>query len=112
MWFTSIIHAKVYPYARQPYFSHKIADQAVQDRVFSRWPAHCVLNLGSQANGVYEMGMAKSQDYVSMDYCEPGFSEPENTKPVVLQSAEQMELEMLLEELADFIESEDGILIP
>lgn len=59
------------------------------------------------------MGMAKSHDYVSaMDYCEPGFSEPENTKPVVLQSAEQIELEMLLEELAEFIESEDGILIP
>jgi hypothetical protein len=29
-----------------------------------------------------------------------------------LQSAEQMELEVLLEELAEFIESEDGILIP
>jgi hypothetical protein len=60
------------------------------------------------------MGMAKSQDYVppSVDYCETGFSEPENTKPVVLQSAEQMELELLLEELAEFIESEDGILIP
>jgi hypothetical protein len=59
------------------------------------------------------MGMAKFQDYVrGVDYPEPGFSEPENTKPVVLQSAEQMELEMLLEELAEFIESEDGILIP
>ena len=33
-------------------------------------------------------------------------------KPVVLQSAEQMELDLLLEELAEFIESEDGILIP
>ena len=59
------------------------------------------------------MGMAKSQDYLpAVDCCGPGFSEPENTKPVVWQSAEQMELEMLLEELAEFIESEDGILIP
>jgi hypothetical protein len=59
------------------------------------------------------MGMAKPQDYVpGVDCCDPGFSQPENTEPVVLQSAEQMELEMLLEELAEFIESEDGILIP
>jgi hypothetical protein len=57
--------------------------------------------------------MAKSQDYVpAVDCCEPGFSESEKTKPVGLQSAEQMELELLLEELAEFIESEDGILIP
>ena len=55
------------------------------------------------------MGMAKSQDYdPGEDYREPGFSEPENTK----QSAEQLELDLLLEELAEFIESEDGILIP
>jgi hypothetical protein len=61
----------------------------------------------------YKMGMAKSHDYVpDSDYCEPGFAEPKNTKRVVLQSAEQMELEVLLEELAEFIESEDGILIP
>jgi hypothetical protein len=59
------------------------------------------------------MGMAKSKDYVpAVDYHEPEFSEPENTKPVVLKSAEQMELELLLEELGEFIESEDGILIP
>ena len=57
--------------------------------------------------------MAKSQDYLpGMDCREPGFSEAGNTKPVVLQSEEQMELELLLEELAEFIESEDGILIP
>jgi hypothetical protein len=63
--------------------------------------------------GVIQMGMAKSQDYLSgVDCREPGFSAPENTKPVVLQSEEQMELELLLEELAEFIESEDGILIP
>jgi hypothetical protein len=63
--------------------------------------------------GWNKMGMAKPQDYLQgVDYREPGFSEPENTEPVVLQSEEQMELEMLLEELADFIESEDGILIP
>jgi hypothetical protein len=59
------------------------------------------------------MGMAKSQDYVPVaDYCEPGLSEPKNTKPVVLESPEQIELEVLLEELAEFIESEGGILIP
>jgi hypothetical protein len=59
------------------------------------------------------MGMAKSQDDVTTeDYCRPRFSEPEKTKPVVLKSPEQMELELLLEELAEFIESEDGILIP
>jgi hypothetical protein len=59
--------------------------------------------------GGKKVGMAKSQDYVpSEDYREPGFSEPENTK----QSAEQLELDLLLEELAEFIESEDGILIP
>ena len=59
------------------------------------------------------MGTAKAQDYAPrVNYREPGFSEAENTKPIVLQSAEQMELEMLLGELAEFIESEDGILIP
>jgi hypothetical protein len=58
-------------------------------------------------------GLAKSQDYVTgADCCEPRFSEQEKTKPVVLQSAEQMELDLLLEKLAEFIESEDGILIP
>jgi hypothetical protein len=58
------------------------------------------------------MRMAKSQDVpVAGDY-EPGLSELKNTKPVVLESAEQMELDGLLEELAEFIESEDGILIP
>jgi hypothetical protein len=59
------------------------------------------------------MGMAKSQDYLpEVDCREPGFSESEKTKPVGLQSAEQMELELHLEELAEFIESEDGVLIP
>jgi hypothetical protein len=55
---------------------------------------------------VDKMGMAKSQDDVpNEDYCKPSFSKPE-------KSPEQMELELLLEELAEFIESEDGILIP
>jgi di/tripeptidase len=73
---------------------------------------HCV-SPGQTKQWVAKMGMAKFQDYVrGVDYREPGFSEPENTKPIVLQSAEQMELETLLEELAEFIESEDGILIP
>jgi hypothetical protein len=35
-----------------------------------------------------------------------------NTKPVSVTSAEQIELATLLEELADIIEAEDGVLIP
>jgi hypothetical protein len=44
-------------------------------------------------------------------HAEPGLSEPTNTKPVS-ESEEQIELDLLLEELAELIESEDGILIP
>jgi hypothetical protein len=35
-----------------------------------------------------------------------------NTRPASLESDEKMELEVLLEELAEIIESEDGLLIP
>jgi len=70
-------------------------------------------DLGKASKWGVTMGMAKLQYAPVADCCEPGLSEPKNTpKPVSLASAEQMELEMLLEELAEFIESEDGILIP
>jgi hypothetical protein len=46
-----------------------------------------------------------------MWYCD--LSEPKDrTKPDSWASEEQMELDVLLEELAEFSESEDGILIP
>ena len=43
---------------------------------------------------------------------EPGLLDPINTKPISLESEEALELELLLEELAEIIESEDGVLIP
>jgi hypothetical protein len=58
------------------------------------------------------MEIAKFLNFVLVAaHAEPGLSEPTNTKPVS-ESVEQMELDLLLEELAEFIESEDGILIP
>jgi hypothetical protein len=46
-----------------------------------------------------------------MWYCD--LSEPKDRKkPVSLASEEQIELDVLLEELAELIESEGGILIP
>jgi len=42
---------------------------------------------------------------------EPELSQPTEAKPIS-ESVEQMELDVLLEELAEWIESEDGILIP
>jgi hypothetical protein len=57
------------------------------------------------------MEMAKFLNFVLAAHAEPGLSEPTNAKPVS-ESVEQMELDLLLEELAEFIESEDGILIP
>ena len=59
------------------------------------------------------MGMAKLQYAPVANFCESESPETQNTrKPVSLKSAERVELEVLLEELAEFIESEDGILIP
>ena len=57
------------------------------------------------------MEMAKFLNFVLAAHAEPGLSEPTNAKSVS-ESVEQMELDLLLEELAEFIESEDGILIP
>ena len=59
------------------------------------------------------MAMEKPQDCVPFAANrEPQLSEPRNRKPVSSKSVEQIETEMLLEELAELIESEDGILIP
>jgi len=58
------------------------------------------------------MEMAKFVNFALVAaHAEPGLSEPTNTKPVS-ESEEQIELDLLLEELAELIESEDGILIP
>jgi len=59
------------------------------------------------------MAMEKSQDCLPFAAkADRHSSEPRNGKPVSLKSVEQIETEMLLEELAELIESEDGILIP
>jgi hypothetical protein len=56
--------------------------------------------------------MAKFLNFVLVAaHAEPELSEPAETKPIP-ESVEQMELDLLLEELAELIESEDGILIP
>jgi len=59
------------------------------------------------------MGADKSQ-YVSFSEAnaDDAFFIGENAKPVSLPSAEQIELATLLEELAEIIDAEDGILIP
>jgi hypothetical protein len=59
------------------------------------------------------MAMEKPQDCVPFPVkAEPHSSEPRNRKSISSKSVEQIETEMLLEELAELIESEDGILIP
>ena len=59
------------------------------------------------------MAMEKPQDCVPFAAKgEPHLSEPRNRKPVSSKSVEQIETEMLLEELAELIESEGGILTP
>ncbi|HEV8719388.1 MAG TPA: hypothetical protein VGW77_01960 [Candidatus Binatia bacterium] len=58
------------------------------------------------------MEIAKFLNFVLVAaHAEPELSEPTDTKPVS-ESVEQIELDALLEELAELIESEDGILIP
>jgi len=47
-----------------------------------------------------------------MHYAEPGLPEQKDTEKVSLDSEEKIELETLLEELAEIIESEKGILTP
>jgi hypothetical protein len=51
--------------------------------------------------------MDKSQDRLLF-----AAHKPTNTKPVSLKSAEQTRTDALLEELAEIIESEGGVLIP
>lgn len=43
---------------------------------------------------------------------DPSLLDPKNSKPISLKSDEALEIELLLEELAEIIESEDGVLIP
>jgi hypothetical protein len=63
--------------------------------------------------GCSTMAMEKRQDYTPFAAnAERHLSEPQNRKPVSSKSVEQIETEMLLEELAELIESEGGILIP
>lgn len=47
-----------------------------------------------------------------MHYAEPGLPEQKDAEKVSLNSEEKIELETLLEELAEIIESENGILTP
>jgi hypothetical protein len=59
------------------------------------------------------MEMDKSQDRLLFAaHAEPRLHKPRNTKPVSLKSAEQTRTDALLEELAEIIESEGGVLIP
>ena len=59
------------------------------------------------------MAMETSQDCLPFAVKTNRYSsEPRNGKPVSSKSVEQIETEMLLEELAELIESEDGILVP
>ena len=63
--------------------------------------------------GMLYMAMEKPQDCVPFAAkAGPHLSEPRNRKSVSSKSVEQIETEMLLEELAELIESEGGILTP
>jgi hypothetical protein len=59
------------------------------------------------SNGSARMEMDKSQDRLLF-----AAHKPRNKKPVSLKSAEQTRTDALLEELAEIIESEGGVLIP
>jgi hypothetical protein len=49
---------------------------------------------------------------VFMHYAEPGLPEQKDAEKISLDSEGKIELETLLEELAEIIESENGILTP
>jgi hypothetical protein len=69
-------------------------------------------NTGKLAGVLYN-GHGKPQDSVAFTAkAKPHLAEPRNRKPVSSKSVEQIETEMLLEELAELIESEGGVLIP
>jgi hypothetical protein len=59
------------------------------------------------SNGGARMEVAKSQDRLLV-----AAHNPRNTKPLSLKSAEQARTDALLEEFAEIIESEGGVLIP
>lgn len=56
--------------------------------------------------------MAKSQDSVASTAPADSGSPSQTNMTPVLKSEEQIELDVLLEELAEYIESEGGVLIP
>ena len=59
------------------------------------------------------MKLSKTEECTAfMHYAEPGLPEQKDTEKVSLDSEEKIELETLLEELAEIIESEKGILTP
>jgi hypothetical protein len=59
------------------------------------------------------MDMDKSRDRLLFAvHGEPRLYKPRKRKPVSLKSAEQTRTDVLLEELAEIIESERGVLIP
>jgi len=65
------------------------------------------------SNGGARIYMEKSRDrlYFAV-HSEPRLYNHEKRKPVSLKSAEQTRIDALLEELAEIIESEGGVLIP
>lgn len=69
-------------------------------------------NTGSEL-GVLYMAMEKPQDCVPFAAkAGPHLSEPRDRELVSSKSVEQLETEILLEELAELIECEGGILTP
>ena len=59
------------------------------------------------------METVKPEDNISSEApADLNSSNQTNTRPASLKSDEKIELEVLLEELAEIIESEDGLLIP
>ena len=86
----------------------------LRNRMYRFFNVACSMrnNTGSEL-GVLYMAMEKPQDRVPFA-AKAGLhlSEPRNRKPVSSKSVEQIETKMLLEELAELIESEGGILTP
>jgi hypothetical protein len=62
---------------------------------------------------VPRMETVKPEDSISSEVpADPDSSNQSNTRPASLEADEKIELEVLLDELAEIIESEDGLLIP
>ena len=65
------------------------------------------------SNGGARMDMDKSRDRLPFTvHVEPRLYKPRKKKLVSLKSAEQTRIDALIEELAEIIESEGGVLIP